>query len=429
MGSEKKLSVYLNQLLIGELGENKKNSLYFQYHPTWLKNEKAFPFSLPFTLREEAYVGAPVYAYFDNLLPDNISIRRKIALQTSAASADVFDLLFQIGRDCVGALQFIPPTDPSPTLQKAQGAPQPLQQILKTVQDLEFFPLGVHASKDFRLSLAGMQEKTAYLFHQKQWMKPIGATPTTHIFKPTVKPEKMQIPLTHSVENEWLCGKILAAFDLPVANSQILEIEGEKILVVERFDRQWRAQNILVRIPQEDLCQALGIPSDHKYESEKGPGMQKIMNLLSSSQNRSQDRKTFFKSQVLFWAMAAIDGHAKNFSLFHSPAGFQLTPLYDVLSASPVVAQKKISVHDLKAAMAVGDNRHYKIADIHKRHWEQTAKLCDFPISEFEEALHELVNALGPAIGKIQSLLPKDFPAIVVDSILKDLEKRILLLK
>lgn len=429
MSLKKKLNVYLNHLLIGELGEDKKNSFYFQYHPQWLKNEKAFSFSLPLPLREEPYTGAPVYAYFDNLLPDNISIRRKIALQTLAASAEVFDLLAKIGRDCVGALQFLAPEEPPPLPHKVQGEPQSEKQILETVRDLEYFPLGIKDHQDLRLSLAGMQEKTAYLFYQNQWMRPLGTTPTTHIFKPTMRPEKMQIPLTHSVENEWLCSQILKAFDLPVAATEILEIESEKILVVERFDRQWRPGNILIRVPQEDLCQALQVASDHKYESDGGPGIQKIMDLLSGSQNRETDRKNFMKSQILFWALSAIDGHAKNFSLFHSPVGFQLTPLYDVLSASPAVRQGQISDHDLKVAMAVGEKRHYKVLEIFRRHWEQTAKLCKFPSKDLEELIHEIQTSKDRVISEVQKQLPADFPAVVADSILEDLRKRIELLE
>lgn len=429
MPANKKMHVYLNQLLIGELGTTRKNTLSFRYHEEWLKNERSFPFSLSFPLRESPYAGANVYAYFDNLLPDNISIRRKIALQTKADSEDVYDLLLKIGRDCVGALQLIPQEETAPKLKPVKGIPQTQKQILKTIKDLEFFPLGIGNTKDFRLSLAGMQEKTAYLFYQDQWLAPTGSAPTTHIFKPMMKPEKMPVPLTHSVENEWFCGQLLKEFGIEVAHSEIMEIEKNKILVVERFDRQWRDKGILVRLPQEDLCQAFGVSADKKYEVDGGPGIVKIMKLLSGSQNRNQDRTTFFKTQILFWALAAIDGHAKNFSIFHYPQGFQLTPIYDVISAAPLVHAKKISPHDLKLAMSVGENRHYKIKEIYPRHWQQSAKLGQFSKEDLNEIIESLIKDVGPAISRIQKKVPKSFPAVVMDPILEHLKKKIKLLE
>lgn len=419
-----KLNVFLNQIHIGELTQNKKNQLAFTYAPSWLQNERAFSFSLPFLLREEPYVGKDVYAYFDNLLPDNMSIRRKIALQTKAESSEVFDLLAQVGKDCIGALQFILDAEEPPQLKEPEGISVTEKDILNIVKNLEFFPLGMSSSEDFRLSLAGMQEKTALLKYKNKWWRPLHSTPTTHILKPMMNPDKMQIPLTHSVENEWLCAQIIEGFGLPVAKTEIIEIEKNKILVVERFDRLWR-QDHLIRLPQEDFCQALAISSDKKYEVDGGPGIKSIMNILDTSKNRDQDRKNFIKAQILFWAMAAIDGHAKNFSLFHSPEGYHLTPLYDVLSAAPVLETKKMAYQDLKVAMCVGDKRRYKISEIQKRHWLQTAKICHYSTEEVELLMHEIVNEVDAVIAKVQQKIPRGFPGIVCDSIFNFLQQRI----
>lgn len=65
-------------------------------------------------MREDRYVGAAVVAVFDNLLPDSDEIRGRLAARTRADGTDVFSLLYAVGRDCVGALQFIPEGEAHP---------------------------------------------------------------------------------------------------------------------------------------------------------------------------------------------------------------------------------------------------------------------------------------------------------------------------
>ena len=98
-----------------------------------------------------------------------------------------------------------------------------------------------------------------------------------------------------------------------------------------------------MRLPQEDFCQALGINSGLKYESDGGVGIKEIMDFLNGSYNAKIDRINFFKTNFLFWVLGAIDGHAKNFSLFIEPEGkYRLTPLYDIMSAYPLIAKKQL---------------------------------------------------------------------------------------
>ena len=154
----------------------------------------------------------------------------------------------------------------------------------------------------------------------------------------------MKLDMRNSVENEWLCSLILREFGLPVADCRPMQFEDVKALVVLRFDRAWwthpSGDSRLVRLPQEDMCQATGVPPEAKYEADGGPGMDRILGVLDGSMTREQDRRNFFKTQLLFWMLCATDGHVKNFSLFLRPGGrYQLTPLYDVLSAYPVLGR------------------------------------------------------------------------------------------
>ena len=128
--------------------------------------------------------------------------------------------------------------------------------------------------------------------------------------------------MSDSVENEWLCGQILAEFGLAVAKSEIAKFEDQQALVVERFDRVWsEARSFWLRLPQEDMCQARGLPPHMKYENDGGPGIVNIATLLRASVTPEQDVECFLKAQLIMWLLAATDGHAKNFSIRLMPGG------------------------------------------------------------------------------------------------------------
>lgn len=417
------LGVYLNALPLGELGYKTKSTLTFRYKSEWLERANNFPISRSLPLREDPYEGQEVYAYFDNLLPDGISIRQRIAARMHAKSDQVFDLLSVVGRDCVGALQFVRAEDSPPVLSKAFGTEINESQIAEKLRNLRAIPLAASEEEDFRLSIAGAQDKTALLNLKGKWRIPRDATPTTHIFKPQIGELNPGMSFADSVENEWLCAKIVGQFGIPVTKCEISQFEDIKVLVVERFDRQWVDQR-LIRIPQEDICQAMGVATFEKYESDGGPGIVKIMDLLNESQERENDRRNFLKTQVIFFLLAAIDGHAKNFSIRWGPAGFKMTPLYDILSAQPMIDRKHFQIQKLKMAMALGSNRHFKIVELQRRHFLQTAKACRFDIDEMQTVIDETLAQLPAVITAVQGKLPKKFPHAVADSIFKGMRKR-----
>jgi serine/threonine-protein kinase HipA len=176
----------------------------------------------------------------------------------------------------------------------------------------------------------------------------------------------------------------------------------------------------LMRVPQEDFCQALGVAPALKYESDGGPGVAASFALLRRSRDADADRRTFFRALVVFWLLAAIDGHAKNFSLFLLPGGrCRMTPIYDVLSAHPIVAKGELARQKLKMAMAVvGTDRHYKWTSIRPRHWLTTAAHVDLLESDAREVLHDVL-ARGPrALADVRTQLPHTFPAGVATPIL-----------
>jgi serine/threonine-protein kinase HipA len=271
------LNVFMNGRLVGRLRRQASGAIDFEYDGTWLAWEHAFPVSLSLPLREDHFVGDPVIAVFDNLLPDKDQIRRRLAERVRAEGYDAYSLLAAVGRDCVGALQFLPDgADPGPVGGKS-GRPISDKEVSDILGDLKRTPLGVDESEEFRISLAGAQEKTALLYWEDKWQVPHGTTATTHILKPEIGRPPNGIDLSQSIENEHLCMRLTAAFGLPTAQTQMHEFSGKCALVVERFDRRWTRDGRLLRLPQEDCCQALSVPPPRKYEPDGGPGIRNIL--------------------------------------------------------------------------------------------------------------------------------------------------------
>mgnify|MGYP003664159643 FL=1 len=419
------LKVYLNSRLVGTLSREASGATYFQYNPSWLEWDNGFAISLSLPLREERYAGAPVTAVFDNLLPDNDAIRRRLAERTGAEGADAYSLLAAIGRDCVGALQFLPAGEEPWPAGLVKAEPIANAAIARKLAALERAPLGIDTAEDFRISIAGVQGKTALLYYNGAWHIPHGATPTTHILKPQIGMLGGH-DLSQSVENEHFCMQLLAAMGLPVAETAIENFNGQRVLVITRFDRRWTQDNRLLRLPQEDCCQALSVPPTLKYEADGGPGMVEILELLKGADRPRTDQETFLQAQIAFWLLAATDGHAKNFSIALYPGGgFELTPLYDVISAQPLFAARELRKEDLRLAMAVGDNRHYRIHEVMPRHFVQTAARAGLPPHAVERLISEMIETVPGAITQVTENLPADFPTAVSGPIIQGLRRRL----
>lgn len=421
------LNVYLNARLVGRLNKESSGAIEFQYDTGWLGWDNAIPVSLSLPLREDKYIGEPVVAVFENLLPDNDSIRRRVAERAHAASTDAYSLLGAIGRDCVGALQFVPDGTPVGDAGQIDARSVTDEEIAALISDLARNPLGIgDDDRDFRISLAGVQEKTALLKYEDRWHVPHGTTATTHIFKPQIGQLPNGIDLSNSVENEHLCLELVGALGLPVAKSEIADFVGKRCLVVERFDRIWTKDGRLLRIPQEDCCQALSVPPARKYESDGGPGIRDLIGLLKGSDYPEEDQKSLFKAQIIFWLLGATDGHAKNFSIRLSPGGrFRLTPLYDVVSVQPSLDAHQIRIKQMKLAMAVGTNRHYVVNTITGRHFVQTGEICGLPKKMVQDVIEEVGDTSAAKIDQVVSSLPAGFPEQMVASISQAAKSRI----
>lgn len=430
------LRVLLNNRIVGHLTKAPGGAISFVYDQAWLDWEYALPVSLSLPLREEPYRGAPVAAVFENLLPDSDALRRRVAERVGAAGADTYSLLAAIGADCVGALQFVAADndhhdhddhchggdDPNMIV----GTPVDDHAIEAMLRGLAQAPLGLGRDDPFRISVAGAQEKTALLWHEGRWLKPHGKTPTTHILKTQIGQLPNGVDLADSVENEYYCLKLAEAFGLPANQVTMQSFGRTRALVIERFDRRWTRAGRLLRLPQEDCCQALSVAPARKYQSDGGPGIVDVLTLLKGSDEPAADQQTVFKAQILFWLIGATDGHAKNFSVFLSPGGsYRLTPLYDILTAQPSLDSRQIQRKQMKLAMSVGARCHYRIEEIVGRHFVQTGQQAGLPKTLVNKAIEDMADNAVDALEKTAQALPADFPATIHESVSAGVLKRV----
>lgn len=417
------LDVYVGSSKVGMYSLEPSGATSFRYDPDWLSFDKAFPISVSMPLTDRVWSGESAANYFDGLLPDDRTVREKIAAHEHADSAGIFDLLAVLGRDCVGALRFVPegldPGDPT----NMEYRPVSDDEIAARIASLEVTPLGVNITDDdFRISIAGIQEKTAFLLIDKQWQLPLGPTPTSHIFKPAMKESAIGADFSDTPWNEWLCLELCRALGAESAKAEVLKLDDKPVIVIERFDRVWR-DGVIYRIPQEDMCQALGVPPVRKYQSDGGPSIDSVLKFLNGAINPHEDRMTFMRAQIVFWLLAAIDGHAKNFSISLSPDGYRLTPLYDVISAAP---WPELPDQKTKLAMALGNNNHYRLNQIQLRHFYQTGQKAGLREQDIDSIFSSLTASIDDVIEEIATLATDvSVPASTTDPILEGVCKRI----
>lgn len=416
------LHVSLNGVLVGKLKKATNGQISFKYDVDWL--DEGFQISNSLPLQEDEYKGAEVSRFFDNLLPDNDVIKKNIATKFGAESTQAFDMLKVIGRDCVGALSFTIDSAPIEDLQMKYRELSN-KEIAHKIKNLSSSsPLGMD-DHEFRISIAGAQEKTALLNIDGRWYEPLELTPTTHIFKTSIGALGIDLNFNDSIDNEWVSLKILEKLGVETCESYISQFEDQRVLVVKRFDRRWienENKKIILRIPQEDMCQALGYSPYQKYQSDGGPGIIEIAKLLNAS-NNTEDKINFFKTILIFDLLVATDGHAKNFSIFQSRRGFRLTPIYDVMSGYFLHSREKMPMQKLKLAMKIGNSGHYAFKRISHRHYLESAKMCDISQKHFYDIVNDLKNRCEKLTFSKNEFDPM-FNKATLEPILEGIEKR-----
>jgi serine/threonine-protein kinase HipA len=345
---------------------NGRGRLSFAYDDVWRTAADAYPLSLSMPLAAKEHGRAAIEAYLWGLLPDSGHVLERWAAKFQVSSRNAFALISHVGEDCAGAVQFVTPERLAAMHSGKADEVEWLDEadVAKRLQALRADHAAWRLPHDAgQFSLAGAEPKTALLLQNGRWGVPAGRLPTTHILKPPPG------QLAGHAENEHLCLTLARALGLPAALSQVMWFGGEIAIVIERYDRLQRG-NAVVRVHQEDICQALGIMPTKKYQNEGGPSPNTITDLLRTySSDRIADVGTFVAALGFNWLIAGVDAHAKNFSLLLGTRRARLAPLYDVASVLPYA---ELDQRKVKLAMKIGGE--YKLGQIGLRQWQKFAR-------------------------------------------------------
>lgn len=351
----------------GRVRQGRDGRFTLVYAESWRQDSNAYPLSLSLPLAQSEHGHDAVHAFLWGLLPDNERILDTWARRFGVSARNPFSMLANVGEDCAGAVQFVRPERVEVMQNGKSDKTEWLTEadVAQRLRILHTDPAAWRRPGDEgQFSLAGARPKTALRLDDGRWGVPSGRAPTTHILKPPTG------EYDGFVENEHFCLELAVALGLPAARSRVMRLEDQVAIVVERYDRV-RTDIDWVRVHQEDLCQALGLPPTRKYENEGGPGVDSIVPLLrDNSSAPSEDVLTFVSALALNWLIAGTDAHAKNYSiLIGARRRVRLAPLYDVASALPYPTT--LDPYKIKLAMKVGGE--YLVKKVGKRQWEKLA--------------------------------------------------------
>jgi serine/threonine-protein kinase HipA len=415
------LIVLLANAEVGRIKRSGGGRLSFVYNENWRNHPEAYPLSLsmPIALSEHGHV--PIDSFLWGLLPDNQKVIDNWAQQYHVSPRYSFGLIARVGEDCAGAVQFIRPERLEKLLHEKSGEEVKWlreDEIAERLRDLRNDHAAWRRSQDKgKFSLAGAQPKTAFILEKGRWGIPSGRTPTTHILKPPTG------QWDGHAESEHFCLELARVLGLIVPRSYISRFRDEIAIVIERYDRA-RVGGTLVRVHQEDMCQALGLPPTKKYENEGGPGVHKIVELLRNYSSRpEEDTQRFMDAIAYNWLIAGTDAHAKNYSILIGAGGnVRLAPFYDIASILPY---KNMNILKAKLAMRIGGTDRLRYIGIQQ--WKKLAAELRLDadrlingIQMFAEALPDYASSIRariPAEGLSHALINKLSNALVARSV------------
>jgi serine/threonine-protein kinase HipA len=380
------LSVYMSGRLVGTLDATDRRSLRFTYDPAYSVDPASTPLSVSMPLRQSPYPHSRIHPYLWGLLPDNDRVLARWAREFSCSASDVTALLANVGTDVAGAAQYVRPGDiPDESL---PGSVEWLSDddIAQFLRDVQRDTTAWRPHPEGRWSLAGAQAKIALLHDDAsdRWGIPSGATPTTHILKPAI------VDLDDFDLNEHLCLAAAHRLGLRAALTSMRTFADQRALVVSRYDRLAQSDGSIVRVHQEDLCQARSVHPERKYESDGGPSAADLGRLIAEVAGAA-DLRRLHNALAYNWLVMATDGHAKNFSLLLSGHQVRLAPMYDVATGLP-------HIHPQKARLAQkigGENRPTRISS---RHWERLANEIGIDPDESRARIESLIDRLPDAL-------------------------------
>jgi serine/threonine-protein kinase HipA len=393
---EEYLKVFLRGSYIGNL-YHKEASLSFMYADDYLSNPNALKISASLPLQEGAFGHFVTAAFFSGLLPDE-DVRRRLARYLRISEKNTFALLKEIGGECAGAISLYPENIEDISNDLSTYRILENNEALDVLESLEKRPF-LAGDGDIRISGAGAQDKLMIAFVNGKIAIPTNTTPSTHIIKPNIK------GLKDTVQNEFFSMRLAKAIGLPVPEVQIIWLEQTPFYVVERYDRRIRKTEGIVRLHQEDFCQALQISPEMKYENEGGPSIVDCFSLLESRIKLGKmagiNKMILLRGIIFNFMIGNGDAHGKNFSLLYDGSSEQLAPFYDLLSTV-------IYADSFKAKMAMKISCKYNFKEVSLRHFETLGDLIGFRKDFIKKQILSVGNNVLNASKKLMNELNSD---------------------
>jgi serine/threonine-protein kinase HipA len=388
------LDVLMSGVAAGELRRSSRATITFTYDESYRSADWATPLSLSMPLSQHQYRGPVVAAFLWGLLPENLDVVARWARQFDVRRGDLMGLLAHVGHEVAGAVQFLPPAAVRPTVDVG-GEWVDEAWIAGRLRELRIDSAAwTPATEQGLFSLAGAQPKMALRFDGSRWSMPSGSEPTTHILKPAVA------GLADHDINEHLCLAAAAGVGVPSSPSRVIRFEDQRAIVVRRYDRILDTAGTVTRVHQEDLCQALGVHPERKYQSEGGPGPESIVALLRRVDPIGQMQLVprFLDGLVVNWLLLGSDAHAKNYSLLLSGPQVRMAPLYDVASALPY---PELDPRRVRSAMKIDGT--YDLDYITGSNWRKLAESSSRDPDGLVARIAELCERLPAAMVKAAS--------------------------
>jgi serine/threonine-protein kinase HipA len=405
------LDVYLYGEKIGALQPATATDYTFEYSESIVETvaSGAIVLSQSLPVKSGPFDPLATRSYFEGLLPESTR-REELARELQVSVNDSYALLARIGRDCAGAV-VIAPENESPGRSGGGVEWVSAERLTELVEELPRRPLGIaRAGSGLRLSLAGVQRKLALARDENgRFGEPLGDAPSTHLIKPEYGDEFPDLAV-----NEMFCMTVASGIGLPAAPTELITIGDHRCLVSRRFDRE-ESEGRSSRLHQEDLCQALGVPSNLKYEANSGPGFRHFRRLLAEI-GRGADLRTMVRAAVLNFLLGNSDAHGKNFAILFTPAGRRLAPLYDLVSTA---------VYDLDRNMAMAIGGNFDPDSVRLADWLDMSLDCDLAPNRFFALVRGTATEVEEAIGSCKGRAEAEgWHAPVIDAIKEVVRER-----
>lgn len=419
--TEQKLYAFLGETLVGEFTRNANGTIAFRYFGDYRWSDNPTPISLSMPLAQETHTGTVASNFLDALVPESQQARKESQRIHHASTTDAFDLLQAIGFDATGALRL----SSSPDLPVENQYLLPIDDSTIAARLRAAAPTGIQpAGVKEHWSVAGQQGKIALRLHDDRWYTAEGTARTTHILKPGIP------TLPNQAFDEHLTMRIAAHMGLRVANTTFRLFEGVPAIIIERYDRITDDKGDVTALHQEDLTQAMGIPSSLKYEEHNGPTSERYAAMIRCHGLNGEGEanvRAFVDGILVSYLLGATDSHAKNYSLLIKGDSVRMAPLYDLASIYPYLGHGSIGA-STTLAMNIGGRRN--LLQLRRKHLERFASRMGLPAEDvlhrFATLTRRMPDAFEQAITE-QQVTDDSYASTVGATLIDDYRKRLLM--